>query len=333
MRGSSCVAAACASIIGVDVSKASLDVAFGLDEHVQRFSNDPAGHRALARAAAQRSPACIVLEATGGYERAVLRHLSAQRLPAIRVNPRRVRDYARASGILAKTDALDAAVLVRFAAAMKPERRTPPSPEQERLAALHTRRTQLVEKRTSERHQLENVTDALIVRTIKKMIQTIDDQIALLEAEAAEVIAQHRHLERSFAILTSIPGVGAITAGVLLAHMPELGTLSRQAVASLAGLAPFNQDSGTQRGQRHIRGGRAMVRAVLYMAALSAVRFNDVIREDYQRMVRESGKPPKVALTACMRKLLTIANALVRDDCRWGEKKSPNQPRPSPPTP
>jgi transposase len=330
MNGSSRHIDEYSSIIGIDVSKASLDVAFGLQGRVRRFSNEPAGHRALARALAKRSPTCIVLEATGGYERAVLRHLATQRLPAVRVNPRQVRDFARASGILAKTDALDAAVLVRFAAAMRPEPRALPTPEQERLAALHTRRTQLVEKRTSERNQLQTVTDALIVRTIKQMIKTIDQQIALLEAEAAEVIAQHRQLERSFEILTSIPGIAAVTAGVLLSHMPELGTLSRQAVASLAGLAPFNHDSGTQRGQRHIRGGRTMVRSALYMAALSAVQHNKVLREDYERMVQQSGKPPKVALTACMRKLLTIANALVRDDCCWDEKKSPNN---SPKTP
>ncbi len=313
------------SVVGIDVSKAALDVAFGLDGVVEQFANDAKGHRALGRALAKRSPSRIIMEATGGYEYRVLRCMMDLRLPAIRVNPRQVRDFARATGILAKTDAIDAKVLVRFGAAVEPEHRPLPSPEQEKLARLQTRRAQMVALRTAELNRLEQTTERSITRTIKAVINLLDKQIALIQAESLDVIAEHRQLERTFEILTSVPGVGPVTAAVLMGHMPELGTLSRQAVAALAGLAPFNRDSGTQRGQRHIRGGRAPVRTALYMATLAAVRCNSVIAEDFQRLTN-AGKTHKVAMTACMRKLLTILNALVRDDVLWGEKKTHNNP-------
>ena len=310
-----------ASVVGIDVSKASLDVAFGMDSPVRQFTNDPKGHRALARTLAKRKSSRIVMEATGGYEHRVLRHLTDQRLPAIRVNPRQVRDFARATGILAKTDAIDARALVRFAAAVEPQHRPLPSLEQEKLANLQARRVQLLGLRTAELNRLEHATDAVITRTIKAVIKTLEQQIALIEAESAEVIAAHQQLERVYTILTSVPGVGPVTASVLMGSMPELGTLSRQAVAALAGLAPFNQDSGAQRGQRHIRGGRPQIRTALYMATLTAARCNPVIIEDFERLTK-AGKTHKVAMTACMRKLLTILNALVRDDMLWGQKNS-----------
>lgn len=313
------------SVVGIDVSKAALDVAFGLQEPVVRFINEPKGHRQLARALARRSDQRILLEATGGYEHAVLRHLADRNLPALRVNPRQVRDFARATGILAKTDAIDARVLVRFGAAVEPHHRPLPSPQQERLARLQTRRAQLVAMRTAEVNRLQQATDPVIVATIKAVNKAIDKQIAAIEAESAEVIAEHAGLQRTYDILTSVPGVGPVTAAVLLGSMPELGTLSRQAAAALAGLAPFNRDSGTQRGQRHIRGGRAEVRTVLYMATLASLRCNSVIAEDFERLTA-AGKPHKVAMTACMRKLLTILNALVRDDMLWGQKNAKNPP-------
>jgi transposase len=313
------------SVVGIDVSKASLDVAFGLDAPVQQFPNQPKGHRALARVLAKRAPSRIIMEATGGYEHPVLRYLTDQHFPAIRANPRQVRDFARATGILAKTDSIDARVLVRFGAAVEPQHRPLPSPEQEKLARLQTRRVQLVALRVAEQNRIEHTTDDLITRTIQAVTNALDQQIKLIEAESAQVIAEHKELERTHAILTSVPGVGSVTAAVLMGQMPELGSLSRQAVAALAGLAPFNRDSGTQRGQRHIRGGRAAVRTVLYMATLTAVRCNPVIAEDFQRLTA-AGKPHKVAMTACMRKLLTILNALCRDNLLWGEKKSKNPP-------
>lgn len=315
------------SVVGIDVSKVSLDVAFGLDTPVRQFPNKPAGHRALIRALSRPAapPSRIVMEATGGLERCVLRSLVEAQLPAIRVNPRQVRDFAKATGMLAKTDALDARMLVRFGAAVEPAHRPLPRPEQERIAALQARRAQLVESRTAEHNRLEQTTDSFIVRTIKAMIKSINHLIEQIEAESREVIAEHQQLERVYTILTSIPGIGPVTAAVLLGHMPELGSLSRQAVASMAGLAPFNNDSGIKRGQRHIRGGRSAVRTALYMATLTAAKHNSVIKDDLERFIA-AGKPYKVALTACMRKLLTIANALVRDDMLWGEKKVRNKP-------
>ena len=313
------------SVVGIDVSKASLDVAFGLDTPVEQFANTPVGHRKLIRSLAKRAPTRIVMEATGGYEHAVLRSMVDKNLPAIRVNPRQVRDFARATGILAKTDAIDARVLVRFGAAVEPEHRPLPSLEQEKLAKLQARRTQIIGLLTAEGNRLPQATGKVIKQTIQAVINTLKKQIELIEAESAEVIAEHKQLERTYAILTSVPGVGPVTASVLMGQMPELGSLSRQAVAALAGLAPFNRDSGTQRGQRHIRGGRAQVRTVLYMATLTAVQFNPVITEDFERFTK-AGKSHKVAMVACMRKLLTILNALVRDDVLWGEKKSKNLP-------
>lgn len=308
-------------VVGIDVSKSSLDVAFGLEGSVQQFPNEPKGHRALARALSKRTLSRIVMEATGGYEHALLRHLTDKQLPAIRVNPRQVRDFARATGVLAKTDALDARVLVRFGSAVQPEHRPLPSKEQERLARLQSRRVQLIGLRTAEANREKQTPEAVIKRTIHAVIKTIDQQIKLIEAESAAVIKEHERLERVYTILDSVPGVGVVTASILLGHMPELGSLSRQAAAALAGLAPFNSDSGAHRGQRHIRGGRSAVRTALYMATFNALRSNPVIREDFERFTK-AGKTYQVAMTACMRKLLTILNALVRDDLTWEERKS-----------
>lgn len=310
-----------ATTAGIDVSAAALDVAVGTEGPVRRFANTPAGHRAAARMVAGASR--IVLEATGGYERGVLNILAERGLPVVRVNPRQVRDFARAMGILAKTDRIDARVLAHYAAVFAPPVRSRPTPAQTRLAAVTIRRTQLLKHRTAERQRGKRETDAWIRRTIQIMIDAVDRQITRLEAEAASIIAEHERLARVYAILISVPGMGPVTSSVLLGQMPELGTLTRQAVAALAGLAPYNDDSGTHRGARHIRGGRSAVRSALYMAALNGARVNPVIAEDFRRLTA-SGKPPKVALTACARKLLTILNALVRDDLMWGHNTPPN---------
>lgn len=309
------------SVVGIDVSKATLDVAFGADPSVRKFDNTRKGHRELARVLDAYRPARIVLEATGGYEHPVLRHLVDRGLPALRVNPRQVRDFARAAGVLAKTDAIDAGVLVRFGAAVEPRPRPLPPEHRELLARLSTRRTQLVHARTAEVNRLEQETHRFLKRTIREMIEAFDEQIEKIEAESAELIARHKELERAFEILTSVPGVGPATAGVLLGQMPELGSLSRQEIAALAGLAPFNQDSGSHRGQRRVRGGRPEVRAMLYMATLTGVRhgLHPLLAEYFKRLTA-AGKPHKVAMTACMRKLLTLLNALLRDNARWDDE-------------
>lgn len=310
-------------VVGVDVSKATLDVAVGADARVQRFANTPPGHRRLGRYLATLNPARVVLEATGGYERKVLRHLSDLKLRAVRVNPRQVRDFAKADGILAKTDALDARVLARFGLKMEPEHRPLPGPEQETLKELVQRRRQLVGMRTEEKNRAEKSPCPVVARSVRTMVNAIDKQIDQLESEVADLIAAHKTMARKLEVLASIPGIGATTAAVIMAGLPELGDLSRQAVASLAGLAPFNHDSGNHKGERTIRGGRPHVRTALYMATLSAVKHNPSIRQTYQRLT-DNGKAPKLALVACMRKLITVANALVREDQLWTDRTAKN---------
>jgi transposase len=233
-----------------------------------------------------------VLEATGGYELRVLRHLDGLKLKAVRVNPRQVRDFARAAGILAKTDAIDAQVLARFGLKMEPPHRPLPGPEQEVLRELVQRRRQLVAMRTDEKNRAEKSLYAKVARSFRTMVNAIDKQIDELEAEIADVIAHHAALARKQQVPASIPGIGLTTASSIIAGLPELGELSRQAVASLAGLAPFNNDSGSHRGERTIRGGRPHVRTALYMATLSAVRHNPTIRGSYERLTG-NGKPPR----------------------------------------
>ena len=312
--------------VGIDVSKAMLDVAFGADRPVERFANTPRGHAALVERLACVDADGVVMEATGGYEAALLRCLSAAHPRVCVANPRQVRDFARASGVLAKTDHLDARLLARFGAWLRPRPTPPPSEHQENLRQLVDRRGQLVRARIAENNRLDKGLVARVVRSVKKMVESINKEIKALEAEIAELIARHRELEHKVEVLASVPGVGVLTAAKLVVGMPEIGTLSRQAAASLAGLAPFNHDSGQSRGKRTIRGGRVRVREALYMAALSAAQYNPVIAEDYQRLIA-AGKPPKVALTACMRKLLSILNALVRDDVHWGQKKTNPPPK------
>lgn len=307
--------------VGIDVSKFALDVAFDPDKPIEHFAYTKRGQWALARRLLKHPPARIVLEATGGYERSVLEYLHKLKLPVVRVNPRQVRDFAKATGILAKTDGIDARVLARFGSCIQPVLRPPPSEHEARLREIVLRRKQLVEFRTSEKNRLQQDPCPVVLRSIRRMITNLDKQIDLLEAEIADLIAQEKQLQARIEILRSVPGVGLVNAATILSGMPELGTLSRQAVASLAGLAPFNNDSGQFRGRRTIRGGRSQVRTALYMSALNAIRKGGVMRETYQRHVA-NGKAPKVALTACMRKLLTIINALVRERKCWGEGKT-----------
>ncbi len=299
--------------VGIDVSKAFLDLADGPRAAVERFDNTAPGRRRLRRRIVALAPVKVLLEATGGYESPLLAELAAAGLPVVRVNPRPVRDFARAAGILAKTDAIDARILSRSAQAFDPPLRRAPDPEVALLERLTTRRRQLVEARVRENNRLAAETCKPVVSSIKAMTRAIDKSIETLEAEIADLIARHQELDRKTALPRSVPGIGLLTAAILVSELPELGTLSRQAIAALAGLAPFNRGSGTLRGKRSIRGGRAEVRTALYMATLSAVRYNPMLREDYQRFIA-AGKPPKVALVACMRKLLTLLNAILRDN-------------------
>jgi transposase len=301
--------------IGIDVAKDSLEVCFGTDGPIEHLANDLDSHDRLVQRLGEQSVSLIVLEATGGYEAAVAGALQAAGLPVAIVNPRQARDFAKALGLLAKTDAIDARVLARFAALLAEraglERLIKPLADAERreLQAQLLRRRQLVTMLSAERQRLSvahPVTRAdieLTIRFLKKRLDTAESELAKL------VQRDHGELSR---LLKSVAGVGPATLATLLAALPEIGQLSRREVSALIGVAPFNRDSGRQRGRRCTWGGRAEVRKTLYMATLAATRHNPVIRAFYQRLCAV-GKPKKVALVACMRKLLTILNAMARD--------------------
>lgn len=302
--------------VGIDVSKDRLDVAVGPTGVARGFAHDPAGHREIVEHLRAVAPARVVLEATGGYERSIVAALAAAGLPVIVINPRRAREFARAAGVLAKTDRLDAGVLALYAERLRPPFRPLSSPQQQALEDLVARRAQMVGMLTQEKNRLQQASSRRIERSIEAIIKALRKQIDNTEEEIAREIESSPVWKDAAERLDSVPGVGFKTVSVLLAALPELGTLSRQRIAALAGLAPINRDSGTMRGKRSIGGGRADVRTALYMAALTAVRHNPTLQKFYQRLL-ETGKPKKVALTAAAHKLLTILNAMAREKNSW----------------
>jgi transposase len=303
--------------VGIDVSKARLDVAV---EEGERFAvtNDLAGHVQLSERLAAVKPRLIVMEATGGLERSVAAHLTAQELPIRVVNPRQVRQFAQAAGILAKTDQLDAAVLVRFAQAMQLEPRALPGEQVQALQALIARRNELTEMLTMERNRLR-LAHQSIRPQLKKSIRWLESQLASTDHDIGGMLRECGIWRDKVELLESVPGIARVTSLRLVTTLPELGTLNRRQISALAGVAPFNQDSGQWRGKRRIYGGRAAARTALYMAALVGSRHNPVLRAFYQRL-RAAGKPAKVALTACMRKLLTIINTMLREGRPWSPR-------------
>jgi len=307
--------------VGIDVSKDTLEVAVGIHGATQCLANDVAGHELLAQRLRNSHVDLIVLEATGGYEAACACALQAAGLPVAVVNPRQARDFAKAMGYLAKTDRIDARVLAELAQvlAKRPERakliKMLPSDEQRRLQALVARRRQLVEMLVAERNRLATSHRAAR-KSIETMIKTIRRQLDDLEAQLALHIAEH-HADLAD-ILSSVTGIGPTTTNALIADLPELGKLNGREISALVGVAPFNRDSGTIRRKRMIYGGRAQLRTNLYMATLVAVRHNAVIKRFYTRLVA-AGKPKKVAIVACMRKLLTILNAMVKQRQHWND--------------
>jgi len=304
-------------VVGIDVSKQYLDVALGSDDpRPFRVPNSPDGIKRLLQRLREREVALIVLEATGGWERPVLRALLEAQHPAARVAPGRVRYFARSIGLLAKTDRLDARVLALYGERTSPSPTVLPSAERQRLEALVSRRAQLIDMRTAERNRLGVTENEQIRQSIADHLDWLGEQIRQVEKDIEAVIAEVEELQAQREILESVPGVGIVTVSVLLAKMPELGKVNRKQIAALAGLAPFNRDSGHKRGKRYIQGGRSDVRSVLYMAALSAIRFNPILRAFYKRL-EEKGKPFKVAIVAVMRKLLTILNAMVASRQLW----------------
>lgn len=307
--------------VGIDVAKAELVVS--VLPALERFcvANDERGVRTLVERLRPMPPQIIVLEATGGYELLGVAALVAAQLPAVVVNPRQVRDFAKATGQLAKTDRIDADLLARFADVVRPELRPIADADVQELEAVLTRRRQLVEMLQAERNRVGQVFGKG-KKTVRKSLQAhityLEHELQRTDAHLDDMIKQSPAWRERDALLQSVPGVGPILSRTLLADLPELGTLSRRAVAKLAGVAPLSRDSGTMRGRRFVQGGRTTVRAVLYMAALVASKHNTVIAQFYQRLVA-AGKPKKLALVACMRKLLTILNVMIRTHTTWNQ--------------
>lgn len=301
--------------VGIDVSKQQLDVAVRPSGEQWSTPNAPPAFEAFINRVKALSPTLIVLEATGGLEAAVVAELAQAGLAVAVVNPKRVREFARASGQLAKTDQLDAHGLAHFAEAIRPPVRPLPTVESDRLAALVTRRRQLIDMLTAERNRHHSAPSVMRDR-IAKHLAWLSEELQALDDELRQFIDQNPTWHATDDLLQSTPGVGPITAMTLLAELPELGHLDRQEIAALAGVAPMNRDSGPKRGKRRTQGGRAQVRKVLYMAALSASRCNPVIRAFYANLTQR-GKEHKVALTACMRKLLVILNTMVKHHEPW----------------
>jgi len=301
--------------VSIDVSSQQLDMAYHGQEAVYTVTNDDQGIHDLVQRLQRGQVVLVVLEATGGYEAQVVAALAAAGLPVAVVNPRQVRDFAKATGKLAKTDAIDAGVLAHFAQAVRPQPRPLSDQETRQLQQLLARRRQVVEMLTAERNRLHTCGKGVRSR-IEAHIDWLNQELKRLDEELQDRLRNSPLWRQKDRLYRSVPGVGSVLSCTLLAELPELGNLNRKQIAALVGVAPLNRDSGKLHGRRCIWGGRAQVRAVLYMAALSATRFNPVIKAFYERLIA-AGKVPKVAITACMRKLLVILNAMTRDGTHW----------------
>lgn len=304
--------------VGIDVSKDSLDVHGLPTGSPSRFDNTAEGRAQLLSSLPKAGTSLSVVEATGGYERGLVAEAVTAGHHIAVVNPRQVRDFAKAFNVLAKTDRIDASVIARFAETTRPEP-VGYNERQEQLRELIVRRRQLIDHRTAEKNRCETARSSLVRNSVRKLIETINKDIARIDRAVLELVQSNDDWRDRYKRVSEVPGIGKQTAAVMLAELPELGHLNRQQVSSLVGVAPFNRDSGQFRGRRSIWGGRVGVRNVLYMAALSAKRSNPVIRAFAARLLAK-GKPPKVVITACMRKLLTILNALLRSNERWAPR-------------
>ena len=305
--------------VGIDVAKAELVVSTQPTEERWTVANDERGVHTLVERLRSLEPQLIVLEATGGYELLCVAALAAAGLPVVVVNPRQVRDFAKATGQLAKTDRIDADILARFADKVRPTVRPLADADAQELAALLARRRQLLDMLQAERNRLGQVFGRgkqHVKKSLKSHIAFLEREVRMTDTDLGEMVRRSPAWRERDELLQSVPGVGPVLSRTLLADLPELGRLSRREIAKLVGVAPLSRDSGTMRGRRFVQGGRASVRAVLYMAALVATKRNAVIRTFYLRLLA-AGKPKKLALVACMRKLLTILNVMVRTAQRW----------------
>jgi len=307
--------------VGIDVSKDRLDVACCPEGPSFGTSNNLVGYRTVLERLAQVNPVLVVIEATGGYEMGIAAHLGTAEVPVVVVNPRQVREFARGIGEFAKTDKIDAKVLARFGEVVKPAPKAIPDEQMQDLKGLVIRRQQVVEMLVAEKNRRRLVAKALRKR-IDAHIDFLKMELEEVDKETGELVRHSPLWREKESLLQSVPGVGKVVARVLLSSLAELGHLNRKEIASLVGVAPFARDSGKKNGYRIISGGRARVRAVLYMAALVGSKCNPVISATYKRLVA-AGKPKKVAITACMRKLLTILNAMMRDGRSWSQPLIP----------
>lgn len=301
--------------VGVDVSKDRLDAAVVPGGEAGVFSRDGVGLEALTARLKTLAPGLIAVEATGGFETVVVAALAAADLPVVVVNPAQVRSFARALGARAKTDPIDAQVIARFAEATKPEIRPIPDEDTARLADLVARRRQIIQMIVAEKQREKRAARAMR-RSIVRLLKALEKELAEVDKDIDDAVRGSPAWREKEDLLASVPGVGDVTARTLLAELPELGTLTRREIASLAGVAPYTQQSGQWKGKSFTAGGRAAVRSAIYMAAVSAARCNDALKPFYQRLLAV-GKPKKLALIAVARKLLTILNAIIRDKKTW----------------
>ena len=302
--------------IGIDISKARLDVFNLVTSEILEFENNPAGIKKFLKYAKKAKPTLITCESTGGLEQPLLLACAEVKLPIAVVNPRQVRDFAKAMGKFAKTDAIDATVLAEFGSRMRPELTTPAPEELRALEAVMNRRGQILEMITMETNRLGSTRDESARDSLEAVIVFLREQVSDMDSQMLEIVRSNLELKTLDELLRSVPGVGAVVSATLLSSLPELGSASRGGISSLVGVAPLNHDSGTHRGVRYIRAGRGNVRSVLYMSILSAIRHNPVLRVVYERLVL-AGKAKMVAVVACMRKLVVILNAIVRDRKPW----------------
>ena len=303
--------------VGIDVAQDQLDIATTAD-HVWSVKHHPRAMAALARRLQKLAPARIIVESTGKLEQELVVVLAEAKLPVVVVNPRQVRDFAKATGVLAKTDRIDARILARFGEAVKPEVRELPDEQARDLMALVARRRQLHQMLRAERHRLLRVARPL-KKSLERHIAYLEKQLAKLDEDLHDAIRQTPIWQESFDLLQSVPGIGPTTAATMIAELPELGRLSRHEIAALVGVAPFNRDSGKWKGKRSTWGGRSSVRSALYMATLVATQYNAYIRAYYQRLLTR-GKAKKTALVACMRKLIVILNSMLKNHQPWNPK-------------
>ena len=305
-----------ASFVGIDVAKETLDLGVLPGGELQQFANDPAGHAALVARVRKLSAPIVVIESTGGYERGILFALQDAGVPVALVNARQVRDFAKGLGQFAKNDRLDAQMLARFAQLVAPRTTEKTSAKMRELEALVTRRRQLLEVRVAEQNRVEQARDKFIQQTFKRLLKALHAELKKVEDRIAKLLESDDQWKTKLDLLQSAPGVGKTTGAVLIAELPELGRLNRQEIAALVGVAPFCHDSGNFRGKRSIWGGRAGLRAVLYMAALTARRCNPVIKAFAARLAK-TGKSFKTIQIACVRKLLVILNAMLKNQTPW----------------